>query len=376
MGLLRRLGFKERRQVWIPWTSSIASSKGRYLGGSLPQLRRALSLYSTLLKITPLIALKDGKEAEDHPLKEALNQPAPFCSQAEWFDRLCEAFWLEGNFYAYIQADDAGRIKGLLPFIPGACYAYPAGRRPETGSSDPIELSRPNAYYYQSSYGDKSKPITKRFDPEDIYHLKGGFRSNDLLNGASLYEAYEETLATAEDALALTENLSKFGPGFGSVITGLEEGGPDAAEQIREALKSFYEEHEPFLSLPEGAALQPVAKDTSLPDLIQMLSAISSLNIARLMGVPLELLGSELSPASSFGALKEIFRFFLKTSGRAFLSRVADSFSALAGGGYKYKFLFRSTLAADMREQAMALKSLIDSGAASPKEVKEWLRDD
>ena len=95
------------------------------------------------------------------------------------------------------------------------------------------------------------------------------------------------------------------------------------------------------------------------------------------MSVPIELLNREDAQAGSgMGgvAMKEIFRFWVKTSGRGFLNMVAEKLNELAPE-VTFKFQVRSVQSSDMRELAMSVNQLITAGALTPAEAKDWLKD-
>ena len=64
---------------WIPWSSAVSDFKGQFLAGNLPQVRRALQLYSNLINSTPLRAIsKETKKEVDHYLLRVLDKPSRF----------------------------------------------------------------------------------------------------------------------------------------------------------------------------------------------------------------------------------------------------------------------------------------------------------
>ena len=93
-------------------------------------------------------------------------------------------------------------------------YAYASG--PKTKSTqgdhaDPVQLNEPGSYFYQSQFGEGDKAITNKYDPEDIWHIKSTWQSQDLLNGASLYEAYTQSVELGQDALETAHKFAKSG---------------------------------------------------------------------------------------------------------------------------------------------------------------------
>ena len=229
---MRLLNFfkKEKRNTWIPWSSAISSKKGKYLSGNLPSVARCLQLYKNLALITPLIAIdrKTGEEVKDHNLLRVLEAPAKYLTYSQWLSRLVESLWLEGNYYCYISTKPDGFVDGLLPFVPGSCYAYSQGKGQQADHSDPIELNRNGSYYYLSQFEKKGEngqtsKVTARYTPEQILHFKRQWQSQgDLLNGPSLYEAYTETINLASSCLETADRFAENGMTPPLLISGLE----------------------------------------------------------------------------------------------------------------------------------------------------------
>lgn len=373
---------KETRNAlygWIPWSAATSDFKGKYLAGNLPQVRRALQLYSNLLNTTPLQAInKQGKEV-DHYLLNVLNKPARFLSRYEFFSRLVESYFLDGNFYALIESNTEGKITSILPFLPGTMYAYASGPKEKSTQgdhADPVTLNESGSYFYQSQFGEGDNAVTNKYDPEDVWHIKSTWQSQDLLNGASLYEAYTQAIELGQDSLETSQKFAKSGMVGPVLITGVETEDADSKKTVSDTVKEFFENKGQFLTLPAETEIKDLLMKQPA-DFIRFLSSVSSLHIARLLSVPIELLNREDAQAGSgMGgvAMKEIFRFWVKTSGRGFLNMIEQKLNELATD-VTFQFQIRSVQSSDMRELAMSVNQLVSAGAMTPQEAKEWLKD-
>ena len=268
---------------WIPIRTEQADTKSIFLSGSLSSVQRCLSLYANLLTITPLDILdNEDKEVKDHWFKKLLMRPAAYCSRANFYQRMTESLLLYNNFYAYQKENSEGRLVGLLPFNPEQVFAYPNSSENENEyeSVNPINMDRPNAYYYQSSYGDKKRPITRRFTQSEIFHIKRDFRSVDLANGTSVFEQFSQSLNASQNILDLKESIAKSG-GQQLLITGVEVESPDQKIKTAEDIENFFLKKKNFLTLPEGVKSEDLSGGR-LDSLIMNLQTLSDLDVSRI----------------------------------------------------------------------------------------------
>ena len=360
---------------WIPFSSAISDFKGQYLAGNLPQVRRALQLYSNLINSTPLRAIskETGKEI-DHYLLRVLDKPSRFLNKNEFFSRLVEAYFLEGNFYCFIKTNETGQIVSLLNFLPGTMYAYSSGRKKGAGdNADPLQLDEQGSYYYQSQFGEGKNAVINKYDPEDIWHIKSTWQSQDLLNGSSLYEAYTQSVEMAQDSLGVSSAFAKSGMVGPVLISGVETESPEQRKETADTIRDFFENKKNFLTLNEGTEVKDLMVKQPA-DFLRLLTSVSSLHLSRILSVPIELTHREDASTNAFGgqALKEVFRFWVKTSGRSFLNLVETKLNELADD-VTFEFKVRSTQASDMRELSMSVGQLVSHGVLTPDEAKKWL---
>lgn len=110
------------------------------------------------------------------------------------------------------------------------------------------------------------------------------------------------------------------------------------------------------------------------PDTNSDPSSLHLLHLLLCIGlIPISLISREDQQSDSSGqGLKEDHRFWLKTSGRAFLSCVAQKLSELSEN--RLAFNWRSALLADTRE-AQALVPLLEKEIITKEEARAYLEN-
>ena len=373
--------FKKReKRGWIPWAAATTDNNPRTQSGNLSQIRRALTLYRDLLLCSPLRAFKKDKRIDD-PLLSLMEKPCSWMSRAEFYTRLTEDYFLSGNFFCAIKAPK-GRIEGLLPFPPGSiyCYAKSSGDdgNPSGDNTDPFLLDK-RGFYYQTQFQvreDSNKKTISKISSDDVWHVKNLWQSGpDTLNGVSLWTAYSETLDFTSDILDTAQKFSETGLISPSIVKGISESPGTQRIDLQKELHDFFSQKKQFLTLDDKIELVSAIVQNPA-SMIMNLSSIASVHIARLMSVPVSLISREDASVDSSGlGLKEAHRFWVKTSGRAFLKIVAEKLSELADPGVRFEFSWRSTQAADMREISGTLPPLVEAGLLTKEKAKEWMED-
>ena len=384
--------FFEKRGVklkgWIPWSAGQVDSHPRTQSGNLSQLKRAMTMYRDLALACPLVA-RDAEDNEtDHYLLHLLQKPCPWYNKAEFFTKMTEDYFLSGNFYAHIQSNSKGEITGLLPYHHSSIFCYAKTNRDDgkvsADSSDPLLLVK-NGYYYQTQFATgekdkKGKPVmkTSRVPSDEIWHIKNVWQQGaDPLNGNSLFTQYPEILDFSQSVLELGFRFADAG-GVGPVlISGVEGQDSEQMKAAQQVIEKFFGNKEQFLTLPPETQINEIGKGANA-NMLQALSSISSLHLARIVGCPIQLVEREDAMHSSGGGqnLKETFRFFLKDqSGKSYLKHIENKLNELViEPGIRLEFNFRSLMASDLRESAMSLAQLIQSEAVTKEEVRDWLR--
>ena len=129
MGIVKRfLGFDDPR-AWTPF--SLSAMRPTASGVSVDEnmaltqstVYACVRVISEDLASLPLILYQrvgEGKErAFDHPLYSILHDaPNPEMTSMSFWEAMLGHLLLWGNFYAYIQRDTMGRVRGLWPWVP------------------------------------------------------------------------------------------------------------------------------------------------------------------------------------------------------------------------------------------------------------------
>ena len=382
---------KETRNVklsgWIPWDKGQVDSLPRQQSGNLSQLKRALALYRDTLLACPLIAKNDKGDEITHPLIDLLNRPAPWLNKTEFFTLLTTNYFLSGNFYCHIVLDNNAQVKALLPYPPGSifCYAKTGSKSDEVSSdsSDPLLLYK-NGYYYQTQFAtgqvdENKKPVMRvtKQSSQDIWHLKNLWQTGgDPLNGLSLFQQYPEILSFSQSILNLGDRFAESG-GVGPVlISGVASASSKEMKEHKQTIETFFEQKGMFLTLPPDVEISEIGKSAT-PQLVQALSSISSLHLARIMNCPVQLIEREDALNTSGGGqnLKETYRFFLRSSAKSYIKNVESKLQELNDVPQtKIEFNFRSLMASDLRESAMSLSQLVQNEIVTKEQIQDWLR--
>ena len=234
-------------------------------------------------------------------------------------------------------------------------------------------LNQPNSFFYQSQFGTGKNAIYNKYSEDQIWHLKSCYQSSDLLNGLDLWSAYTDTLTLAQDSLDTASKFSGSAMAGPLLISGVIEDSPDTKKEIQQAIESFFKNKGMFLTLPAEVKIEKALTDQPA-NFLQLLLSISTVNISRLMSVPMELLGNETGPSAYGGQnLKETLRFWKHNSGKSFLDYVASKLNEL-DPSVTFKFMYRSTQASDLRELGTVVSQLFEQGLLTKEEAREWLK--
>ena len=125
------------------------------------------------------------------------------------------------------------------------------------------------------------------------------------------------------------------------------------------------------MSMPEGYKPHRLLNEQS-HSIMQWLATRTDLELSKLWNVPYEMLVLGKIGAQSY---KEIVRLFIRTTLRAFCSKVAEGFTDAVGDGTKFVFRVGKLRFSDQREASTYYSSLIDTGVLNADEVKEALEE-
>lgn len=363
IGLFKKLGLKKRSSVlgerseWIPFSNNFPPTKATRLA----TVGRCLRLYSDFLLQTELVTA-DGRP---HYLLDLLEQPNSFDSKKTFYEKLVFELLMNGNFHCYIDSDNIGRVKGLLPYRSGQLYAYPnAGE-----FSDPISLEK-KGWFYRDYKG-------RIFMPDEVFHLKDMmFNSTDNINGYSRSYIYELSFQAGYSIEQVQCSLSQSGLRPPLLLTGLPESDKEALKEVRDTVKNFFKSGQSaaaggVLTLPQGYEVKPLMLQ-SPERALEFLSSTSDLNISRIFNVPIELIArSDAQGQSGGNHLKEANRFFIKTTMKSFLKNVSNAFEMLVMDGTKFKFQVDKLRASDLREESQYWSQMVQAGIYSKEEARK-----
>lgn len=345
------------RSEWIPFSNNFPPTKSTRLA----TVGRCLRMYSDFLLQTELVT-KDGKP---HYILDLLEQPNSFDTKKTFYEKLVFELLMNGNFHCYIDSDNRGQVKALLPYRSGQLYAY--ANKGEY--SDPISIHK-KGFYYQDFKG-------RVFMPDEILHLKDMmFNSSDNLNGYARTYIYELNFQSGYSIQQVQCSLSQSGLRPPLLLTGLPESDKEGLKNVRDTVKSFFKSGQSaaaggVLTLPEGYDIKNLMLQ-SPERALEFLSSTSDLNIARIFCVPIELLArSDAEGQSGGNHLKEANRFFIKTTMKSFLKNVSNALEMLSMDGTKFEFLVDKLRASDLREESQYWSQMVTAGIYSPEEAKE-----
>ena len=177
----------------------------------------------------------------------------------------------------------------------------------------------------------------------------------------------------SQDALEVSAKFSQSGMVGPVLITGVQTESAEQRKETADTISDFFENKKQFLTLTENTEVKDLMVKQPA-EFLRLLTSISSLHLSRILSVPIELLHREDASTNAFGgqALKEVFRFWIKSSGRSFLNLVESKLNELADD-VTFEFKVKSTQASDMRELSMSVGQLVSHGVLKPEEAKKWL---
>ena len=345
------------RSEWIPFSNNFPPSSATRLA----TVGRCLRLYSDFLSQTPL------KSSKPHYLVDVLNKPCKFLSKKSFYDSLVYELLLNGNFFCKVDYDKTGKVTALLPYRAGAMYCYPV----KGEYSDPISLNKYGRYWRDFK--------GRTFVDSEIYHLKDSmFSTSDQCNGISRIYLYELLFSAGYSVQTVQQSLAASGLRPSWMLNQMPEESDESLAKARQAISQFFSKGESskpgsVLSLPHGYSLSQMTLQNP-EKALEFLASKSDLDIARIFGVPIELLSrSDGETKSGTNTMKEAHRFFIKSSITPFLKVVSDSLERLAMDGTTFDYEIDRFRASDLREQSQFISQLVTSEVLTKQEAKALL---
>lgn len=284
--------------AWDEFLSGVKSDSGikitRKTAMSYAAFWRGVTLVSSAVGKIPMFVLRrvgNGKErATDHPCYKLLRyRPNEYMTAFIFKQTLCAHLLVEGNAYAFIDRDGAGRPVSLLPMSPDATYPVRANGI---------------LYYVTSVQG-----ASRKMPADSVLHWRGlGF---DGLLGYSVIEYGKQSLGLG---LAAEKYGAIFFGNNAQPSVVLEHPGrlgPKGVKNLRESWTSMHmglDRQHRLAVLEEGMKLHPfssTAKDAQLNEL----RGFEIRNIANWLGVPPHKLGD--SSRVAYNSLEQENQDFL-----------------------------------------------------------------
>ena len=342
---------------WIPFSNNYPPTSATRLA----TVGRCLRLYSDFLLQTPL------KAQNDHYLIKLLDSPNRWQDKKNFYETLVFELLINGNFMAKVDYDSTGRVTALLPFRAGQCYCHPS----KGEYSDPLSIQR-SGFYYRDFKG-------RIWAESEIWHLKDSmFNNSDQLNGLSRIYLYELLFKAGYSVQAVQQALSASGLRPSWLLTALDGESADNFDKARDVVGKYFSSGRSatpggVLTLPTGFDLKQLTL-ANPEKTLEFLATKSDLDVARIFGVPIELLSrSDGESLGSKGAQTESHRFFIKSSIQPWLKGIADSLSALAMDGTQFKFEIDKFKASNLNEQGQYLMNLVNAGIISKEDAKAMI---
>lgn len=325
----------------------------------VPAALRAVTLLSGAVASLPLKVYKDTTEgrqpATNHRAYRLLHQqPNPRMTPFVFKELIMGGLLLNGNFFAYIDRDQAGQPVALWPL-------------------DPLRVTvdvdqATGAITYKVRTALKGEQILA---PDNVFHVLG--LTLDGIQGVSPITLARESLGSAISELRHGASFFKNGASVGGVLQHPGNLGEKAARTLRESWRDKYSGSDnagKVAILEEGMEFKPVALSNKDSQWIES-RQVSVLDMARIFGIPPALLG-HLEKAS-YSSQEAQNLEFLTHSLRPWLTRIEQTADkALIGHSNLYcEFTAGDLLRTDLKTRYEAYRTALSAGFMSVNEVRK-----
>lgn len=325
---------------------------------------RCVSLISGDVAKLPLCVYErqgTGKiEAESHPAYRLLmyeacpDVSALDCKRVLTLHALCE-----GNGYAFIQRDGAGRPLELWPLSPMKTYPVRANRR----------------LWYVTEVGSRE---SRRLPAEDVFHLKG--LSFDGLAGYNAVAKMRETLGLGLAAQSFGSIFFRNNARPNVILKHPGKLKPEAKTNLRESwerLHSGLENSHRTAVLEEGMDLVPLMHNARDSQLLE-LRGFSRIEVCNFFGVPPHKVGD--SSRTSYNSLEQENEAYVDDGGGLgfWLPQwCSEAWKKLLSEEEKqqlshfFAFKLRQLLRANLSARTTYYVAMVTNGVLSPNEVRD-----
>ena len=324
----------------------------------VPAVLRAVTLLSGAVASLPLKLYRktdDGRmPATGHPVDRLLQRaPNALMTPFVFKELIMNCLLLNGNFYAYIEYDQASRPAALWPMDPNRVVIE---QDDKTGAI---------SYRVNTTQGQQ---VLK---PAEVLHVLG--MTLDGIRGVSPVTLARESIGGAIAELKHGQSFFKNGANLSGVLQHPGHLGPEAAETLRKSWREKYSGTDnagKIAVLEEGMTFQPVAlsnKDSQWLESRQ----VTVLDVARIFGVPPALLG-HLEKAS-YSSQEAQNLEFLTHSLRPWLTRIEQAIerSLLADANVYVEFTTGDLLRTNLKDRYDAYRTALAAGFMTVNEVRK-----
>ena len=341
----------------FPGTSFFgASSNAPSVGNALQvsAVWACVRLLADSVSMMPMSAftMKDGSRVPvaDPPL---LIQPSADASMPDWIYMLMVSALLRGNAYGHVTRRDA--------------LGYPMQ----------IELVDPDRVQVRQSTEGMNGTTSYSFSGvtipnEEVFHFRA-FRFPGMAVGLSPIQ-YARTAIYTDIAISdCAYGYFRDGAHPSSLITSEKEISQDQAKTIKERVTAAVKGREP-LTLGAGLKWQQIQVN---PEESQFLATqkLGNAGIARIFGVPPEMIASEAGNSMTYATLEGRSLDFLVYSVQSWLTRIEAAFRPLLPGAKHVRFDTRALVRTDFETTMKATAIGIASKQMTPDEARA-LRDE
>lgn len=266
----------------VDWMTGGRSSTGKAVTSETAlgatAVYRAVSILAETIGSMPLHVYErqaDGSRRMlmDHPVQQVLDEPNPWQTRMGWLECMVAAQCLHGNSYDYLAFDRRGRLRELVPLLPGVTHPERNGRRVR----------------YVTHLPDGRQVA---FNADEVAHVP--WLTTDGVEGKSPIRLHRESIGLA---LAAEEFGARFF-GSGSKPSGVLQHPGNVSADTRDLIREQWTQAQGGLAnahkvaiLPNGMTWQSIGVP---PEDAQFLETrmFQVVEVARIYGVPPHLLGA------------------------------------------------------------------------------------
>lgn len=324
-------------------------------------------LSETVAKVKIELVDDSFQPVDDSSVYNVLNIKAnQFMTPFTWEQVVVFHMYHFGNSYSYIQYDDNGNLKALIPLDPRYVTIY----------IDNMKIFKDRNLVYQ--YIDQRNGDNLIFLPEEILHFKGGI-SEDGISGQCIRYTLASTLRGNKLSQEILNSMYESGMTPSAV---LEYTGDLSTKKRAELTKVVSElmskdvNDSRIIPLPLGMSLKPIDIKFSDAEFSELKQYTSS-QIAAAFGLPNSML-NDYKNSTHFTSEASSLIFYTQTIQPLFTKIEQELNAKLLNPDQlknrnEYKFRIRDMIVGDSKTHAEVLKSYVSSGIYSINDARREL---